>query len=46
LEVLTRGAAWEIEVTRPDGSEIDVLVAAGGAIITQVDKLGQGVRFR
>jgi uncharacterized membrane protein YkoI len=37
-----RGAAWEIEVTRPDGSEIDVLVAADGAIITQVDKLGQG----
>lgn len=28
-----RGAAWEIEITRPDGSEIDVLVAADGSII-------------
>jgi hypothetical protein len=33
-----RGAAWEVEVTRPDGSEVDVLVAADGSIVKQVDK--------
>ena len=33
-----RGAAWEIEVTRSDGSEVDVLVAADGSIVKQVDK--------
>lgn len=27
------GAAWEIEITRPDGSEVDVLVAADGSIV-------------
>lgn len=32
-----RGAAWEVEVTRPDGSEVDVLVAADGSIIAIVD---------
>lgn len=29
-----RGAAWEIEVTRPDGSEVDVLVAANGEVVS------------
>lgn len=29
-----RGAAWEIEVTRPDGSEVDVLVATNGEIVS------------
>jgi hypothetical protein len=28
-----RGAAWEIEVTRPDGSEVDVLIAADGSVV-------------
>jgi hypothetical protein len=28
-----RGAAWEIEITRPDGSEIDVLIAPDGSVI-------------
>lgn len=28
-----RGAAWEIEVTRPDGSEVDVLIDAAGNVI-------------
>ncbi len=28
-----RGAAWEIEVTLPDGREVDVLVDAAGAVI-------------
>lgn len=37
-----RGAAWEVEVTRPDGSEVDVLVAADGTIIKQVEKAGSG----
>lgn len=37
-----RGAAWEVEVTRPDGSEVDVLVAADGSIVKQVDKFGSG----
>jgi len=40
-----RGAAWEVEVTRSDGSEVDVLVAADGSIVKQVDKYtgpGQG----
>ncbi|WP_129677152.1 PepSY domain-containing protein [Candidatus Chloroploca sp. Khr17] len=37
-----RGAAWEVEVTRPDGSEVDVLVAADGTIIKQVEKFGRG----
>ena len=32
-----RGAAWEIEVTRPDASEGDVLVAADGSIVKQVE---------
>jgi uncharacterized membrane protein YkoI len=36
-----RGAAWEIEVTRPDGTEVDVLVAADGSIVGQIDKLGE-----
>ena len=35
-----RGAAWEVEITRPDGSEVDVLVAADGTVVKQVDKLG------
>ena len=29
-----RGAAWEIEVTRPDGTEVDVLVAANGDVVS------------
>lgn len=33
-----RGAAWEVEVTRPDGSELDVLVAADGSIVKQIDR--------
>ncbi len=33
-----RGAAWEVEVTRSDGSEVDVLVAIDGSIVGQVDK--------
>lgn len=37
-----RGAAWEIEITRPDGSEVDVLVAADGSIVKVVEKFGQG----
>jgi uncharacterized membrane protein YkoI len=28
-----RGAAWEVEITRDDGSEIDVLVDASGNVI-------------
>lgn len=28
-----RGAAWEIEITRPNGTEVDVLVAADGTIV-------------
>ena len=28
-----RGAAWEIEITRPDGSEVDVLIAADGSVV-------------
>lgn len=28
-----RGAAWEIEVTRDDGSEVDLLVAPDGTIV-------------
>lgn len=28
-----RGAAWEIEVTRPDGSEVDVLIDAAGNVV-------------
>jgi hypothetical protein len=28
-----RGAAWEIEITRPDGSEVDVLIAPDGSVI-------------
>jgi uncharacterized membrane protein YkoI len=28
-----RGAAWEIEITRPDGSEVDVLIAPDGTVI-------------
>lgn len=28
-----RGAAWEIEITRPDGSEIDVLIAPDGSVV-------------
>jgi uncharacterized membrane protein YkoI len=34
-----RGAAWEVEVTRPDGSEVDVLVAADGTVVGQVDQV-------
>ncbi|TDC11034.1 hypothetical protein E1267_02270 [Nonomuraea longispora] len=34
-----RGAAWEIEVTRDDGSEVDVLVAADGRVVKQVERL-------
>ena len=37
-----RGAAWEVEITRPDGSEVDVLVAADGTVIKQVEKFGRG----
>ena len=37
-----RGAAWEVEITRPDGSEVDVLVAADGTVIKQVEKAGRG----
>lgn len=33
-----RGAAWEIEVTQSDGTETDVLVAADGSIVKQVEK--------
>lgn len=33
-----RGAAWEVEVTRSDGSEVDVLVAADGSIVKEVDR--------
>jgi len=29
------GAAWEIEVTRPNGSEIDVYVAADGRVLNR-----------
>ena len=28
-----RGAAWEVEITRPDGSEVDVLIAPDGSVI-------------
>lgn len=33
-----RGAAWEIEVTKDDGTEIDVLVGPDGAIIAQIER--------
>ncbi len=36
-----RGAAWEVEITRPDGSEVDVLVAADGSIVKLVPRLGE-----
>lgn len=36
-----RGARWEVEVTRPDGTEVDVLVAANGTIIALIDKPGE-----
>jgi uncharacterized membrane protein YkoI len=35
-----RGAAWEVEVTRPDGSEVDVLIAADGTVVKTVEKAG------
>jgi hypothetical protein len=35
-----RGAAWEVEVTLPDGSEVDVLIAADGTVIKIVGKAG------
>jgi len=41
-----RGAAWEVEVTRPDGSEVDVLVAADGSVIKVVGKFGQAPPLR
>jgi uncharacterized membrane protein YkoI len=28
-----RGATWEVEITRPNGQEVDVLVAADGTVI-------------
>lgn len=37
-----RGAAWEVEITRPDGSEVDVLVAADGTVVKQIEKFGSG----
>ena len=37
-----RGAAWEIEITRPDGTEADVLVAADGSVVKIVERFGQG----
>lgn len=37
-----RGAAWEVEITRPDGSEVDVLVAADGRVVKKIEKYGQG----
>ena len=32
------GARWEIEVTRPDGSEVDVYVAADGRVVHTVSR--------
>ncbi|MEL4897422.1 PepSY domain-containing protein [Crocosphaera sp. Alani8] len=37
-----RGAAWEVEITQADGSEVDVLVAPDGTVIKQVEKAGSG----
>ena len=37
-----QGAAWEVEITRPNGTEVDVLVAADGRIIATIDKPGDG----
>jgi len=34
------GAAWEIEVTRPDGSEVDVLVGEDGSVIDMLERSG------
>jgi uncharacterized membrane protein YkoI len=34
-----RGAAWEVEVTRPNGQEVDVLVAADGTVVGKVDQV-------
>ncbi len=36
------GARWEVEVTRSDGSEFDVLVSANGEVIRVVTKGGSG----
>ena len=36
-----RGAAWEVEVTRPNDTEVDVLVAANGTIIAIIEKPGE-----
>ena len=36
------GARWEVEVTRSDGSEFDVLVSADGEVIRIVEKGGSG----
>ena len=36
-----RGAKWEVEVTRPNGTEVDVLVAANGTIIAIIEKPGE-----
>ena len=41
-----RGAAWEVEVTRPNGTEVDVLVAANGTIIAMIDKPGEAIPTR
>ena len=32
------GARWEIEITRPGGSEVDVYVAADGSVVHTVDR--------
>jgi len=32
------GATWEVEVTRPDGSEVDVYVAADGTVVRTVEQ--------
>jgi uncharacterized membrane protein YkoI len=32
------GATWEVEITRPDGSEVDVYVAADGTVVRTVEQ--------
>ena len=38
-----RGAAWEVEVTRPNGVEVDVLVAADGTVVGQTERVLSGL---
>lgn len=32
------GAEWEVEITRPNGSEVDVYVAADGTVVQRIER--------